>query len=128
MLGQSNFFLFTSRITRDRFEVDQMRASAYGHPVFERREYAGELPREFISFHCLENKSNVLKGINTEGTENFPELPQTSEVETVIVAETENSPTKSLVVIHVAAVGECAANDDVDNGTKCVSGASHECL
>ena len=61
-------------------------------------EYAGELPRKFISFHCLENEYNVPKDHNTEGTENYPDLPQRSEVDIVVIEETETSPTKSLAV------------------------------
>ena len=57
-------------------------------------EYAGDLPRKFISFHCLENESNVLKDRNTEGTENYPDLTQRSESEIVVIEETETSPTK----------------------------------
>ena len=64
-------------------------------------EYAGELPRKFISFHCLENESNVPKDHNTEGTEKFPHLPQRSEVEIVVIEETETSPTKLLAVLQV---------------------------
>ena len=64
-------------------------------------EYAGELPRKFIRFHCLENESNVAKDHNTEGTENYPDLPQRSEVEIVVIEETETSPTKSLAVLQV---------------------------
>ena len=77
-------------------------------------EYDGELPRKFISFHCLDNDSDELTNNNTEWTENFPDLHSTSHVETVIVVETENPPTKSLTVLHVAGVGECVAKDDVD--------------
>ena len=64
-------------------------------------EYVGELPRKIISFHCLENESNVLKDRNTEGTENYPDLPQRSEVEILVIEETETSPTKSLAVLQV---------------------------
>ena len=64
-------------------------------------EYAGELPRKFISFHCLENEPNVPKDHNTEGTENNPDLPQRTEVEIVVLEETETSPTKSLAVLQV---------------------------
>ena len=53
LLGQSNFFLFTSRITCDRFEFERTRVSSLRISVFEMGEYAGELPRKFISFHCL---------------------------------------------------------------------------
>ena len=79
MLGQSNFSLFTNRRTRDRFKFERTRAFAYGYPVFEVGEYAGVLPRKFISFHCLENESNEQKESNTEGTETFPDLPRRSE-------------------------------------------------
>ena len=64
-------------------------------------EYAGELPRKIISFHCLENESNALKDRNTEGTENYPDLPQWSEVEIGVIEETETSATKSLAVLQV---------------------------
>ena len=67
--------LFTSRKTRDRFEFERTRVSSYGYLVFGMRM----LPRKFISFHCLENKSNELKESNTERTENFPDLPRRSE-------------------------------------------------
>ena len=79
MLGQSKFSLFTIRKTRDRFKFERTRASAYGYLVFEMGEYAGMLPRKFISFHCLENESNRQKENNTEGTENFPDLPKRNE-------------------------------------------------
>ena len=62
-------------------------------------EYAGELPRKFTSFHCLENESNVLKDRNTEGTENNPDLPQRSDTEIVDIEETETSPSKILAVL-----------------------------
>ena len=65
-------------------------------------DYAGELPRKFISFHCLEIESNVLKDRNTEGTENYPDLPQRSESDIVVTEETETSPTKSLARLQVA--------------------------
>ena len=91
-------------------------------------EYAGELPRKFFSFHCLENESNVLKDQNTEGTENYPDLPQRSEVEIVVIEETETSPTKSLAVLQVTGdkqtMGEERGN--VDNESFAV--VSQECL
>ena len=64
-------------------------------------EYAGELPRKFISFHCLENESDVPKDHNTEEIENYPDLPQRSEVQIVVIEETETSPSKSLAVLQV---------------------------
>ena len=64
-------------------------------------EYAGELPRKFISFHCLGNEYNVPKGHNTEETENYPDLPQRSEVEIVVIEETETYASKSLAVLQV---------------------------
>ena len=51
-------------MTRERLKFKQTRASAYGYPKFEMGEYAGGLPREFISFHCLEKESNELKESN----------------------------------------------------------------
>ena len=101
LLGQSNFSLFTSRITRDRFEFERTRVSSLRISGFEMGEYAGELPRIFINFHCLENESNVPKDHNTEGTENYSGFPQGSEVEIVVIQETETSPTKSLAVLQV---------------------------
>ena len=91
-------------------------------------DYAGGLPRKFISFHCLENESNVLKDHNPEGTENYPDLPQRSEVEIVVIEETETSPTKNLAVLQVTGgkqtMGEQRGN--VDNESFAV--VSQECL
>ena len=91
-------------------------------------EYAGKSPRKFISFHCLENDSNVSKDHNTEGTENYPDLPQRSEVEIVVIKETETSPTKSLALLQVTGdkqtMGEERGN--VDNESFAV--VSQECL
>ena len=95
MLGQSKFSLFTSRIARDRFKFERTRVSSLRISGFEMGEYAGDLPRKFISFHCLENESNVPKDHNTEETENYPSVPQRSEVEIVVIEETETSPAKS---------------------------------
>ena len=75
MLGQSNFSLFTIRIIRDRFDFERTRASAYGYPVSETGENAGELPRKFISFQGLENESIELGMSNTGGTETYPNIP-----------------------------------------------------
>ena len=101
MLGQSKFSLFTSRITRDRFEFERTRASSLRISGFETGEYAGELPRKFISFHCLENESNVPIDHNTEEIENYPGLPQRSEVDIEVIEKTETSPTKILAVLQV---------------------------
>ena len=72
---------------------------------FEMGEYAGELPRKFISFHCLENESNGLKGSNTEGTENLSDLPQESESGGERSGGGE-SPEKRLIELEVMPVGE----------------------
>ena len=91
-------------------------------------EYAGELPRKFISFHCLENESNVLKDHNTERTENYPDLPQRSEVEIVVIEETETSPTKSLAVSQVTG-GEKTVSEERGNVNKeILAVGSQECL
>ena len=68
-------------------------------------EYAGLLPRKFISFHCLENESNEPKESNTEGTENFPDLPQRSESD-VECSVGGGSPEKRLADLEVSPVCE----------------------
>ena len=105
MLAQSNFSLFTIRSRHDRFEFERTRVFSYGYPVFEMGEYAGMLPRKFISFHCLENESNEPQESNTEGTEKFPALPQRSEsdVESSVGGE---SPEKRLTDLEVGPVYE----------------------
>ena len=91
-------------------------------------EYTGELPRKFISFHCLENESNVLKDHNTEGTENYPDIPQRSEVEIVVIEETDTSPTKSLAVLQVTG-GEKTLSEERGNVNKeSLAVGSQECL
>ena len=91
-------------------------------------EYAGELPRKFISFHCLENESNVPKDLNTEGTENYPDLPQRSEVELVVIEETETYPTKSLAVLQVTGGKEAMVEEHGDVNKECLIVGSQECL
>ena len=91
-------------------------------------EYAGELPRKFISFHCLGNEFNEPKDQNTEGAENYPDLPQRSEVEIVVIEETETSPTKSLAVLQVAG-GEKTISEERGNVCKgSLAVGSQECL
>ena len=128
MLGQSSFSLFTIRITRDRFKLERTRASSLRISGFETGEYAGELPRKFISFHCLENESNVPKDLNTEGTENYPDLPQRSEVEIVVIEKTETSPTKSLAVLQVTGGKEAMVEERGDVNRECLIVGSQECL
>ena len=91
---QSKNSLLTSRITRGRFKFERISASACGYPVFEMAEYAGELPRKFLSFHCLEKESNESTDSNTERTENYPDLSEGSESKIFIIEETETSPAK----------------------------------
>ena len=95
---------------------------------FEMGEYAGELPRKFISFHCLENESNVPKDHNTEGTENYPDLPQRSEVEIVVIEETETSPTKSLAVLQVTGGKKTMSEERGNVDEECLIVGSQECL
>ena len=95
---------------------------------FEMGEYAGELPRKFFSFHCLENESNVLKDCNTEGTESNPDLPQRSDSEIVVNEETETSPSKSLAVLQVAGAEESTVKGDKDTRAKRVVIDSQEVL
>ena len=129
MLGQSKFSLFTSRITHDRFKFERTRVSSLRISGFEMGEYAGQLPHKFISFHCLENESNVPKDHNTEGTENYPDLPQRSEVEIVVIEETETSPTKSLAVLQVTGSKETMVEErgNVNVGSQgCLLSSSDE--
>ena len=129
MLGQSNFSLFTSRITRDRFEFERTRVSSLRISGFEMGEYAGELPRKFISFLCLENESNVpAKDHNTEGIENYPDLPRRSNVEIVFIEETETSPTKSLAVLQVTGGKETMVEERENVNEDGLVVGSKECL
>ena len=128
MLGQSNFSPFTGRITRDEFEFEETRASAYRYPVFEMGEYTGELPSNFISFNFLENKANELKGSNTEGTNNFQDLLHRSESKTVIIEETETPQTKSLAVLQVAAAKESTVRKSEDANEERVIFRNQECV
>ena len=122
------FSLFTARITRDRFKFERTRVSSLGISGFEMGEYAGELPRKFISFHCLENESNVLKDHNTEGTENYPDLPQRSEVEIEVIEETETSPTKSLEVLQVTGSEKTISEERGNVDKEILAVGSQECL
>ena len=128
MLGLSKFSLFTSRLTRDRFEFERTRISSLRISGFEMGEYAGELPRKFISFHCLENESNVPKDHNTEETENYPDLPQRSEVETVVIEETETSPSKSLAVLQVTGGKKTMSEERGNVDKESFAVVSQECL
>ena len=128
MLGQSNFSLFTIRTTGDRFEFERTRVSSLRISGFERCEYAGELPRKFISFHCLENESNVPKGHNTEETENYPDLPQRSEVKIVVIEETETSPSKSLAVLQVTGGKKTMVEERGNVNKESLAVGSQECL
>ena len=91
-------------------------------------EYAGELPRKFISFHCLENESDVPKGHNTEETENYPDLPQRSEVEIVVIEETETSPSKSLAVLQVTGGKKTMVEERGNVDKESFAVVSQECL
>ena len=91
-------------------------------------EYAGELPRKFIRFHCLENDSNVPKDHNTEGTENYPDLPQRSEVEIVVIEETETSATKNLAVLQVTGGKKTMSEERGNVDKECLIVGSQECL
>ena len=91
-------------------------------------EFAGELPRKFISFHCLENESDVPKGHNTEETENYPDLPQRSEIEVVVIEETETSPSKSLAVLQVTGGKKTMVEERGNVDKESFAVVSQECL
>ena len=122
------FSLFTGRKTCNGFKFERTRVSSLRISDFEMGEYAGELPRKFISFHCSENESNVPKDHNTEGTENYPDLPQRSEVEIVVIEETETSPTKSLAVLQMTGGKEMMVEERGDVNKECLIVGSQECL
>ena len=91
-------------------------------------EYAGELPRKLISFHCLENESNEPKDSNTEGVEDYPDLPQRSESEIVVIEERETSPSKSLAALQVASAEKSTVEGDKDTNEERVVISSQKCL
>ena len=91
-------------------------------------EYAGELPRKFISFHCLENESNEPTDHNTERIEIYPDLPQRSQVEIVVIEETETSPTKSLAVLQVTGGQKTISEERGNVHKKSLAVGSQECL
>ena len=95
---------------------------------FEMGEYAGELPRKFISFHCLENESNVPKDCNTEESENYPDLPRRSGVEIVMIDETGTSPSKSLAVLQVAGGKKTMSEERGSVDKEGFAVGSQECL
>ena len=95
---------------------------------FEMGEYAGELPRKFISFHCLENESNVPEDHNTEESGNYPDLPQRSGVEIVEIEETETSPSKSLAVLQVAGGKKTMGEEHGNVDKESFAVGSQECL
>ena len=95
---------------------------------FEMGENAGELPRKFTSFHCLENESDEPKDRNTEGVKNYPDLLHGSESEIVVIEGTETSPSKSLAVLKVASAEESTFKGDKDTNEERVVIRSQECL
>ena len=68
------------------------------------------------------------KDRNTEGTENYPDLPQRSEVEIVVIEETETSPTKSLAVLQVTRGNKTMVEESGNTSKECLIGGSQECL
>ena len=95
-------------------------------------EYVGMSPRNFISFHCLENESNEQKESNTEGTENFPDLPRSSESDGE-GSDIGESPEKRLVELEVMPVCEIRKEsaEEVDvtnlpNAAEKVQDVSHD--
>ena len=68
------------------------------------------------------------KDHNTEGTQNFPDLPQRSEVEIVVIEETETSPTKSLAVLQVTGGKEAMVEERRNVDKECLVVSSQECL
>ena len=109
-------------------EFERARVSSLRISGFEMGECAGELPRKFISFHCLENESNVPKDHNTEGAENYPDLPQRSEAEILVIEETETSPSKKLAVLQVTGGKKTMGEERGNVDKKSFAVVSQECL
>ena len=65
---------------------------------------------------------------NTEGAENFPNLPQTSKLETVIINETDSFPSRNLTVMQVAGVSDPVSTEDVNVVVENAGVASQKCL
>ena len=65
---------------------------------------------------------------NTEGTENYPDLPQRSEVEIVVFEETETFPTKRLAVLQVTGGKETMVEERGNVNKECLIIGSQECL
>ena len=84
--------------------------------------YAGNLPRKFISFHCLKIDPNEKDGRNTEGVENIANFPQASN------SETENPPSKIFVAMQFAAVSDLVSKDNVNVVAEDVKIENQECL
>ena len=90
--------------------------------------YAGVFPRKFVTFHCLENECNELKRCDTEGPENFPDLPQKSELEIVIIEETQTFLTERLAVLQAAGAKDSTVRDSEDTNAERVVMGSQDCL
>ena len=109
MPGQSKISPFSSRILGHRYEFERNPVSSYGYLVFGMGEKADDVPRKFISFHCLEKESNENKESNAEGAGNYPDLPQRNEMDFFMIEETGTSPTESLPVLQVTGAKEATA-------------------
>ena len=100
----------------------------YGYPVLKWANVLANCHVNLSALHCLENESNVPTDHNTEGTENFPDLPQRSEVEIVVIEETKTSPTKSLAVLQVTGGKETMVEERGNVDKECSIVSSQECL
>ena len=122
-VGQRNFLSSLKRKSRERFRLNrnELPARTSGFP---NGRICWRFASKNVLFHCLEDESNGKSIRNTEGIGDSPDLPRVIESGTVVVAETETSPTKHLTVLHVAATGDFVSNDDMNVVTKGVSAAS----
>ena len=68
------------------------------------------------------------KDHNTEETENYTGLLQRSEVEILVIEETETSPTKSLAVLQVKGGKETMVEERGNVNKQCLIVGSQECL
>ena len=71
-------------------------------------DFAGNLPRKFISFRHLGVESNAHKLPEERESENLQNVAESREVNTVEIGETSASPAKSLCSLQDAPVrAEC---------------------
>ena len=109
------------------FSLNEHVFPLYRYPVSECANLLANCHVNLLASYCLENESNVPKDHNTEETENYPGLPQGSQVEIAVIEETGTSPTKSLAVLQVTGGKETMVEERGDVNKDCSIVGSQEC-